>query len=61
MRYDQFESNEALHAKLLAGVTGYELGVQGSLLARLRIDAGLQEFDKSKILNLANLEPGIRA
>ncbi len=62
VRYDLFDSNEALHAKLIAGMTGYDIVVPGSHFAQLQIEAGLlQKLDKSKIPNLANLDPAIEA
>ncbi|MEN9891716.1 MAG: hypothetical protein RLY78_2011 [Pseudomonadota bacterium] len=62
VKYDNFDSNEALHAKLVAGKTGYDIVVPGSHFAKLQIEAGLlQKLDKSKIPNLANLDPGIQA
>jgi putrescine transport system substrate-binding protein len=60
VNYDTFETNEALHAKLVAGNTGYDIVVPGSVFAKPQIEGGLmQELDKAKIPNLANLDPGI--
>ncbi|MBN9410119.1 MAG: polyamine ABC transporter substrate-binding protein [Burkholderiales bacterium] len=62
VRYDLFDSNEALHAKLVAGMSGYDIVVPGSHFAKMQIQAGLlQKLDKSKIPNLANLDPAIQA
>lgn len=62
VRYDLFDSNEALHAKLVAGMSGYDIVVPGSHFAKMQIKAGLlQKLDKSKIPNLANLDPAIQA
>lgn len=62
VRYDLFDSNEALHAKLVAGKTGYDIVVPGSHFAKMQIEAGLlQKLDKTKIPNLANLDPAIQA
>ncbi|MEX8493990.1 polyamine ABC transporter substrate-binding protein [Sphaerotilus sp.] len=62
VRYDLFDSNEALHAKLIAGKTGYDIVVPGSHWAKSQIEAGLlMKLDKSKIPNLANLDPAIQA
>lgn len=62
VRYDNFDSNEALHAKLVAGMSGYDIVVPGSHFAKLQIQAGLlRKLDKSKIPNLANLDPAIQA
>ena len=60
VNYDTFETNEALHAKLVAGSTGYDIVVPGTVFAKPQIEGGLlQPLDKSKIPNLANLEPAI--
>jgi len=60
VNYDTFETNEALHAKLVAGNTGYDLVVPGAVFARAQIEGGLlQPLDKSRIRNLANLDPAV--
>ena len=60
VNYDTFETNEALHAKLVAGNTGYDIVVPGTVFAKPQIAGGLlQPLDKSKVPNLANLEPVI--
>ena len=62
VRYDLFDSNEVLHAKLTAGKTGYDIVVPSSNWARLQIDGGLlKELDKSKLPNLANMDPVMQA
>ena len=62
VNYDTFETNEALHAKLVAGNTGYDIVVPGSVFAKPQIEGGLfQPLDKSKIKNLANLDAPIMA
>jgi putrescine transport system substrate-binding protein len=62
VNYDTFETNEALHAKLVAGNTGYDIVVPGSTFAKPQIEGGMfQPLDKSKIPNLANLDPAIMA
>ena len=62
VNYDTFETNEALHAKLVAGNTGYDIVVPGTVFAKPQIEGGmLQTLDKSKIPNLANLDPAIMA
>ena len=62
VRYDNFDNNEILHAKLVAGKTGYDLVVPSSNWAKLQIDGGLlQKLDKSKIPNLKNLDPAVQA
>lgn len=62
VRYDNFDSNEALHAKLVAGRSGYDIVVPGSHFAKSQIAGGLlMKLDKSKLPNLANLDPAIQA
>ena len=62
VNYDTFETNEALQAKLVAGNTGYDIVVPGTVFAKGQIEGGLlQPLDKSKIKNLANLDPAIMA
>ncbi len=60
MRYDVYDSNETLEAKLMAGSTGYDIVVpSGSFLGR-QIQAGIyQKLDKSKLKNYGNLDPQI--
>ena len=60
VRYDTFDSNDTLEAKLLAGKSGYDVVVPtGYFLAR-QIAAGIfQKLDKSKLPNLANAWPEI--
>ncbi|MDP1766194.1 MAG: polyamine ABC transporter substrate-binding protein [Methylotenera sp.] len=60
VRYDVFDSNEILHAKLIAKNTGYDIVVPGSNWAKLQIDGGLyQKLDKTKLPNWKNLDSGI--
>jgi putrescine transport system substrate-binding protein len=60
VRYDIFDSNEILHAKLVARKTGYDIVVPSSNWAKLQIDGGLfQKLDKTQIPNWKNLDPGI--
>ncbi len=62
VRYDNFDSNEVLHAKLVAGRTGYDVVVPGSHFAKMQIDGGLLlKLDKSQLPNLKNLDPSIQA
>jgi len=60
VRYDTFDSNDTLEAKLLAGKSGYDVVVPtGYFLAR-QISAGIfQKLDKSKLPNLVNAWPEI--
>lgn len=62
VRYDNFDSNEILNAKLLAGKTGYDIVVPSANWGRLQIDGGLlRKLDKSKLPNLVNMDPTIQA
>lgn len=70
VRYDNFDNNEIVHAKLVAGKTGYDIVVPSSYWAKLQADGGLlRKIDKSLIPNykyldgevqsqLAKLDPG---
>ncbi len=58
--YDVFDSNELLEAKLLAGSSGYDVVVPSLSFLGRQIQAGVfQPLDKSKIPNLANLDPAM--
>ena len=60
VNYDTFETNEALHAKLMAGNTGYDIVVPGAVFAKPQIEGGLlQALDKSQLPNLAHLDPEV--
>ena len=60
VRYDVFDSNEILHAKLIAKNTGYDIVVPSSNWAKLQLEGGLfQKLDKSKLTNYGNLDPSI--
>ncbi|WP_310626723.1 extracellular solute-binding protein [Limnohabitans sp.] len=60
MRYDNFDSNEVVHAKLVAGKTGYDIVVPSSNWAALQARGGLlTKIDKSKIPNYKNLDPAV--
>lgn len=60
VRYDVFDSNEVLEAKLLAGQTGYDVVVPSGGFVERQIKAGVfQKLDKSKLKNSANLDAEI--
>lgn len=62
VRYDTYDNNEIVHAKLVAGKTGYDIVVPSSTFARLQIDGGLlSKLDKSLLPNLKNMDPDIQA
>ena len=59
-RYDTFDSNDTLEAKLLAGKSGYDVVVPTAYFLARQIAAGVfQKLDKSKLPNLANAWPEI--
>ncbi|MFO1336008.1 MAG: polyamine ABC transporter substrate-binding protein [Piscinibacter sp.] len=58
VRYDNFDNNEIVHAKLVAGKTGYDVVVPSSYWAKIQADGGLlMKIDKSKLPNFKNLDP----
>ena len=60
VRYDNFDNN--VHAKLVAGKTGYDIVVPSSNWAKLQIDGGLlRKLDKAQIPNLKNVDPAVAA
>ncbi|MDO8448882.1 MAG: polyamine ABC transporter substrate-binding protein [Rhodoferax sp.] len=60
VRYDTYDNNEILHAKLVAGKTGYDIVVPGSHFAKIQIEGGLlQKLDRSKLTNWGNLDKGL--
>lgn len=62
VRYELFDSNETLHAKLVAGKSGYDIVVPSASWARMQLDAGLlRPLDKASLTNLANLDPALQA
>lgn len=62
VRYDTYDNNEIVHAKLVAGKTGYDIVVPTSTFARLQMDGGLlRKLDKSQLPNLTNLDPDVQA
>jgi putrescine transport system substrate-binding protein len=62
VRYDNFDNNEIVHAKLVAGKTGYDIVVPSSYWAKVQADAGLlRKLDKSQIPNLKNLDAEFQA
>ena len=60
VRYDNYDNNEVLHAKLVAGKTGYDIVVPSSHFAKTQIEGGLlQKLDRSKLTNWGNLDKGL--
>jgi putrescine transport system substrate-binding protein len=57
VRYDNYDANEVLHAKLVAGQTGYDIVVPGAHFAKMQIEGGLlQKLDRSKLTHWGNLD-----
>ncbi|HEY0854659.1 MAG TPA: polyamine ABC transporter substrate-binding protein [Devosia sp.] len=62
VNYDVFDSNELVEAKLLAGASGYDVVVPSGFFLERQVAAGLfLPFDKSKLPNLANMDPAVMA
>ena len=62
VRYDNFDNNEIVHAKLVAGKTGYDIVVPSSNWAKLQADGGLlAKINKAYLPNYKNLDPVIQA
>jgi len=60
VNYDNYDSNEILHAKLVAGKTGYDIVVPGAHFAKQQIEANLfRKLDRSLLTNWNNLDPAI--
>ena len=60
VRYDVFDSNEVLEAKLLAGNTGYDIVVPSANFVARQIRAGVfQPLDRARLPNYKNLDPAI--
>lgn len=60
--YDFFDNNEIVENKLLAGSSGYDVVVPSGFFLERQIPIGLfQPLDKSRLPNLANLNPDISA
>jgi putrescine transport system substrate-binding protein len=58
VNYDNYDSNEVLMAKLVAGNSGYDIVVPSSHFAKLQIQGGLlQKLDRAKLTNWGNLDP----
>jgi putrescine transport system substrate-binding protein len=58
VRYDNYDTNEILHAKLVAGKTGYDIVVPSAHFAKQQIEAGLfRKLDRSLLTNWGNLDP----
>src|SRR5215475_12258934 len=63
VRYDVYDSNQVLEAKLLAGHSGYDVVVPSSspYLERMAKAKVFLKLDKAKLTNYGNLDPKILA
>lgn len=62
VRYDLYDSNETLQAKLLTGKSGYDIVVPSLEFAGRQIQAGVhQPLDKSRLPHWGNLDAAIVA
>ena len=60
VQYNFYDSNESLEAALLVGNSGYDVVVPSGFFLERQIKIGIyQELDKSKLPNLANIDPAI--
>ncbi|MDO1510260.1 MULTISPECIES: polyamine ABC transporter substrate-binding protein [unclassified Neisseria] len=60
VRYDYYDSNETLEAKVLTGKSGYDLVAPSIANVGRQIKAGAyQEIDKSMIANYGNIDPDL--
>ena len=62
VRYDIFDSNEILHAKLVGGKTGYDIVVPSASWANIQIQGGLlHKLDKQQLPNWKYLDTSVLA
>lgn len=62
VRYDLFDSNEVLLAKMIAGRTGYDIVVPSSDFAHMMLEGGvIRKLDRSKLTHWDNLSPPVMA
>ena len=60
VRYDNYDNNEILQAKLMAGKSGYDIVVPSAHFAKTQIQGGLyQKLDRAQLTNWANLDPAL--
>ena len=60
VRYDNYDNNEILHAKLVAGKSGYDIVVPSAHFAKTQIQGGLyQPLDRAQLTNWGNLDPAL--
>ncbi len=62
VRYDNYDTNEILHAKLVAGRSGYDIVVPSAHFAKQQIEGGLfRPLDRAQLPNWKNLDPALLA
>lgn len=62
VRYDVYDSNEVLQAKILTGRSGYDIVVPTNAFLAKQIKAGVyQPLNKAKLANYKNLDPDVLA
>jgi putrescine transport system substrate-binding protein len=60
VRYDNYDNNEILHTKLVAGRTGYDIVVPSAHFAKQQIEGGLfRPLDRDLLTHWGNLDKGI--
>ena len=60
VRYDNYDTNEILHAKLVAGHSGYDIVVPSAHFAKQQIEGGLfRKLDRAQLPNWKNLDPAL--
>ena len=59
VRYDTYDNNEILHAKLVAGNSGYDIVVPGAVFAKPQIEGGLlQPLDQIVLVAVTSAHRG---
>ncbi len=60
VRYDNYDNNEILQAKLVAGRSGYDIVVPSAHFAKTQIAGGLfQKLDRAQLTNWGNLDTAL--
>ena len=60
VRYDNYDNNEILQAKLVAGKSGYDIVVPSAHFAKTQIQGGVfQKLDRAQLSNWGNLDPAL--
>jgi len=62
VRYDNYDANEILQAKLMAGKSGYDIVVPSAHFAKTQIQGDLfRKLDRTQLSNWGNLDPALLA